>query len=170
MLAMALLMISAGAYAQEKNVIGIAPFKLGNGLKLKYETTLTEKITVGGIGTYFYGGWFTGLQVAPMGRYYFKNALQGFYGQGTAVVGFQKRNEKEWPDMDFNVVNNKSGLNLGVGMAIGYQKFIGKRFTFDLNAGFRPILKYPDNWGKGTKESFDEKNNFDALLSIGYRF
>lgn len=57
---------------ESKNVIGVSPFRLINGFRVKYERILNEKFTVGGTGTLYYGDMFPGIQLAPAARFYFK--------------------------------------------------------------------------------------------------
>jgi hypothetical protein len=145
-----------------KNVVGVSPFAFWHGLRLKYERVLTPKLTVGSLFTGYYGQ-FPGVQIAPVGRYYFKHtAPKGFYGQAKLVGGY------------YSCESSENFTSFGFGAAVGYQTLFTKndKWTFDFNLGLKlsGIAGNSDGvtglswvlWGPGSW--------IDGLVSIGYRF
>ena len=163
-LVVVLSIVSLGMFAQEaqnfRHIVGISPFQLGSGIRVKYETPLNNRFTVGGVLTYYYGS-FPGVHLAPQGRFFFRsNAPDGLYAQGRIIAGYHF-------DTEINTT-------FGAGLALGYQVFFGRsnRLFLDFNVGARfmtPVASDMDVlgltwylWGPGSI--------IDGLFSIGYRF
>jgi hypothetical protein len=130
------------------NVGSFSPGSLWHGVRVKYERVLTPKFTAGGILTGYYG-LFPGVQLAPIGRYYFKaNAPEGFYGQAKVLAGY-------------HAYESKSFVSFGGGVAAGYQLIWGKsnRWTIDINLGLRFVPNNVPNVDKG--------NHIDEALKQG---
>lgn len=170
------------SFAQDegKQIVGVSPGFLIRGLRVKYETPIKEKISVGGtLSGYFLATSYPGIQIAPFARYYFKEATDGFYGQFKLQGGFHSAKIIENQELV-----NKSFVAFGGGIAFGYQRVISKngRWLFDANIGIR-VSAYPPegdkedaadafigglktaNWG-----SMGPGSVFDGLFSICYRF
>ena len=169
---------SAQTSSEPKNIIGIWPGRLGNGIRIKYERTLSEKFTIGGTLTGYYGV-FPGFQVAPAGRFYFKpNAPEGFYVQGKVLIGFYSQNSNSKSVVDGNLYTDDktSFTRFGGGVAVGYQLLWGKtdRWSLDLNIGVKYHGQNP-TFGDGEVDNgkwglFGPGSIVDGLASIGYRF
>lgn len=164
-LMLALTLLTCGVFAQEdqeyQNLVSISPFRLWNGLRVKYERPLNNKVTYGGIVTYYYGR-FPGIQVAPIARLYFKgNAPAGFYAQGKVVGGYYSR--------------PASFASFGGGAALGYQVLRGKskRWTIDMNLGIKAITFDDGGVTDSSRRTWyltGPGSIVDGLISIGYRF
>jgi hypothetical protein len=67
--------ITLSGFAQEaqkyESVVGVSPFRLWNGLRIKYERLLNPQVTYGGTLTGYFAS-FPGVQLAPAARFYFK--------------------------------------------------------------------------------------------------
>lgn len=169
-------------YAQsddQKNIVSVSPFRIWNGLRVKYERVHNEKLTYGAITTLYYAS-YPGVQVAPIARFYFKkNAPEGFYAQAKVVAGFFKHDYSygEWEEQ------TQSFTSFGAGVAAGYQLFWGKneRWSIDANLGLKFVSSMPTPeeyvtggvvgaFDKGIWATTGPGSIFDGLISIGYRF
>jgi hypothetical protein len=182
--------------SQEFNsVVGVSPFRLWNGLRLKYERVLTPKITYGGVLTGYFGS-YPGVQLAPNVRYYFKGgAPEGFYAQAKVVCGLFFRDitvdvydepYRGWLSGQYPIKTEdrrQSYTNFGAGIAAGYQLFWGKdnRWSIDINLGVKIVSTIPEPNLKDTENVAINIDNAawlltgpgsiaDGLISIGYRF
>jgi hypothetical protein len=179
-----------------KHLVGVSPFALWHGLRVKYENVLVPKLTVGGVLTGYYGGVCPGVQLAPIGRFYFKgNAPEGFYAQAKIVSGIYFDNVSVYnTDSGENVDKKYSFTSFGGGIAAGYQILWGRndKWSVDINLGFKLVgppkdYKLKDNetyddGPSGYERSFDKIGTglgwilwgpgsiVDGLVSIGYRF
>jgi hypothetical protein len=201
MIALSICVFSTSASAQRgasefKSVVGVSPFTLWHGLRVKYENVLTPKLTAGGLLTGYYGGVCPGVQLAPIGRFYLKGAApEGFYLQAKFVSGVYF-NDVNVYNVDNRISETKkyAFTSFGGGVACGYQILWGKndKWSIDLNLGFKfvgPIKDYKYKENESSPSEFDglmddvEKvgsglgwymagpgSIFDGLLSIGYRF
>jgi hypothetical protein len=190
--------VSLNGFAQEnhefKSVFGVSPFRLWNGLRLKYERVLTPKVTYGGILTGYYGS-TPGIQLAPIARYYFKGtAPEGFYAQAKIVGSFQSRNitvdiydrpyDGFWGSANRIATEDRKQTftSFGAGLAAGYQLLWGKnsRWSVDINLGVKFVGNIPEPTLKENEKTLDLDNLgwyltgpgsiVDGLVSIGYRF
>jgi hypothetical protein len=193
-----LTMLTCGISAQEnqefKNVVSVSPFRIWNGLRIKYERPLNEKLTYGGILTGYYGS-YPGVQLAPIARYYFKgSAPEGFYAQAKIVGGFYSRSiSVDIYDRPYDGLLGRANhigeedrtqtfTSFGVGIAAGYQLFWGKnnRWSIDINLGVKLTNAIPDPTLKDNENVISIDNAawlltgpgsiVDGLISIGYRF
>ena len=195
--------LSLSVIAQEKqdfkNIIGISPLQLFNGVRIKYERTLNEKITYGGILTGYYPNpafhSYTGVQIAPTIRGFFKeNAPKGFYVQAKILGGIYSAEntieiyDKPYsPDYERIYIKSEDRIkkfaSFGVGMAIGFQTVWGekKRMILDMNLGLKYMGNSPSPKLKDNEERFPDTKHLnwyvfgpasivDGLISIGYRF
>lgn len=165
--------------SQVKHSIGVNPLFLAQGLRVKYETPLTQKISVGGYFTaHMWSGYCNGVMLAPIGRWYFSGeaANYGFYGQVKPLIGFYTY------DL---FAGKKTFVTGGLGVGVGYQfNFKNPRWSLDLAIGFKGVSGPPDNdsenddiytyndnalddlsWGTMGAGSF-----FDGNITICYRF
>jgi hypothetical protein len=165
-----------------KTVVGVSPIRLWNGLRIKYERVLNDKVTYGGILTGYYAS-FPGVQLAPIARFYFKKqAPEGLYAQAKVVAGlFQNEYLASG-----NVKKKQTFFNTGAGIALGYQLLWGKdnRWSIDLNMGAKFVgsVPTPDDIAEGVEGNLGKVVDiaswhltgpgsiFDGLVSIGYRF
>jgi hypothetical protein len=162
---LALSLVSLGMFAQEtrefRHLVGISPFQLGSGIRVKYETPLNNRFTVGGVLTYYYGS-FPGIHLAPQARLFFRsNAPDGFYAQFRAVAGYHFETE--------------ISTTFGAGLALGYQVFFGRsnRIFLDFNIGARfmtPVVEDMSGFEDTTWFLWGPGSLIDGLFSIGYRF
>ena len=164
---------------RKSSILGVSPIRLWSGLRLKYERPINDKITYGGILTGYYGS-YPGIQLAPIGRFYFKaKAPEGFYAQAKIVGGyFQANYTSKYGD------KKQSFTNFGGGIALGYQLLWGKdnKWTIDINLGVKVVGNVPqppdndDTFGIGNAFSnagwytLGPGSIVDGLISIGYRF
>ena len=152
-----------------KNIVGISPFRLINGLRIKYETRLNGNVTCGGFLTYYYPTSYMpkgygGIQFAPFARHYYRTAPKGEYFQGKILGG---------------IFYPSTFTYFGAGLAWGYQ-FIGKnnRWTLDINLGLKVALAshFPSTGGEDDYFAVmwwyiaGPGSFVDGLFSIGYRF
>jgi hypothetical protein len=179
-------LFSTSLFAQsEKNsdndfnhIVGVSPFTLWHGVRVKYENVLTQKLTVGGTLTGYYGT-FPGVQIAPAVRFYFKgNAPEGFYAQAKIVGGYHSHTyttslvEQVFGGEEEETFTTRFD-SYGGGVAAGYQLLWGKndKWTMDFNLGLKFATGNPGSvsgflgWGLAGPGSI-----VDGLVSIGYRF
>ena len=176
---------------ESKNIVGISPFRLWNGFRVKYERVANEKYTYGAISTLYYGN-FPGIQIAPIGRFYFKkNAPEGFYAQLKLVATFHNYSYTVGVYDEDNIVlldtveKKHRFSNFGGGIAAGYQLFWGKgdRWSVDMNLGLKFVGVVPEpetnnSFEYAAQTTFDNASwglfgpgsIVDGLISIGYRF
>ncbi|MBA5246005.1 DUF3575 domain-containing protein [Marnyiella aurantia] len=133
--------------AQENSIKANPAALLGGSDLVTYERKLSDNITgvigagIGGfkLGGYKYESFGGGLQ----GRYYFDEALTGFYG---AVIGDYITGKVEMNSADFGFnfgdmgadadVNSETDFSaFGGGLRAGYQWVFDSGFTLDLNGG-----------------------------------
>ena len=195
--------ISSSLIAQEKqefkNIIGISPLQLTNGVRVKYERPINKTITYGGILTGYYPNptfhEYTGVQLAPFARFYFREkAPGGFYAQAKILGGIYSAEitidvfDKPYtPDFDRTLIKFEDRTHtftrFGGGVAVGYQVIWGvnKRMVLDVNLGFKYIGNIPMPTIKDNEEIFPcnhltdwliigPGSIIDGLISIGYRF
>ena len=196
--------ISLNIFAQEKkefkNNVGISPLQLFNGVRVKYERSLNNEITLGGIITGYYQQpkyhSFPGVQLAPIARYYFMGkAHQGFYAQAKILSGIYSTEieidiyDKPYtPDFERTLIKTEhrkyAFTRLGGGIAIGCQLIWGdnKRLVLDVNLGFKymgdvttPTIKdneeiFPCNHHLADWFVMGPGSIIDGLISLGYRF
>jgi hypothetical protein len=154
-----------------KHLVGVSPFTLWHGLRLKYEAVLTPKMTLGGTLTGYYGGSFPGGQLAPLARFYFKgNAPEGFYAQAKIVGGYHSFTGKEISGEE----SKKGFMAYGGGIAAGYQLLWGKsdKWSLDFNLGAKFVLNNNEG-GLASGASWvllGPGSIVDGMVSIGYRF
>ena len=166
---------------ENKNVIAICPLALLPGIpnagffskvKLKYEHAINEKKSVGVFLSYnFYphkdineNKFNTGVECALFGRHYFKQSLNGFYGQ-VKVQGYKHINS-------YNFVRNYYAAGIGA----GYQLIKG-RFSTDFGVGIK-LTSYP--YGDAGNFAYwamplwwytvGSGSLFDGQLSLGFTF
>ena len=128
--------------AQQKNSVKANPFALLGGTDLvNYERAIGEHSSVGG-GLGLGGFKFGGAKYSSFGanlayRYFFEEALRGWYGLG--IVFYQGGSVKlETPNFFGGPVQEaKSDFNaFGLGARGGYQWIWDSGFTLDLSLGF----------------------------------
>ena len=182
-----------------KNILGISPFQIVNGVRIKYERLLNEKITYGGILTGYYPNPkyhdYSGIQLAPTAKVYFRGkAPKGFYAQAKFLSGVYSADiDIETYDKPYSPHTERTYLNsehrkhtfasFGGGLAIGFQAIWGdrKRMVIDLNLGLKYMgdITMPNT--KDNEEIFPcnhledwhlvgPASIIDGLISIGYRF
>lgn len=172
--------------SQLKNlVVGISPIKLlYDGLRIKLEKPMNEKVTYGVLLTGYYK-YYPGVQLAPFARFYFKKrAPEGFYAQAKIVGGYYKSSYSYYDD-DFNYIEkNEYFTSFGGGIAVGYQLLWGNndRWTIDVNLGIKAVGSPPQYSGNSFGGSLMSAGNsigwyatgpgsiIDGLVSVGYRF
>ena len=167
--------VSLSMFAQEprefRHIVGLSPFQLLSGVRVKYETPLNDRFSVGGLATFYYGN-FPGFQLAPQARFFFReNAPEGFYAQAKLVAGFHSL-RNAYPSVNFS--------SFGAGVALGYQVFFGRdrRWTFDVNLGLKGVGGPPSQANEWAEDAVNTTVWFltgpgsiiDGLISIGYRF
>jgi len=192
--------ISSSLVAQEKqelkNILGISPLQIVNGVRIKYERLLNKEITYGGILTGYYPNPkhhdYTGIQLAPIARLYFtQNAPKGFYCQAKVLGGvhsteimFVETYQINPEDVLFKSENKKHIFaSFGAGMVLGFQAIWGdnKRMVLDMNLGLKYMGDIPMPATKESQKVYhcnDSRDWFligpasviDGLISIGYRF
>lgn len=171
-----LLCCTSAAFAQtpetpeyDKNVVRIAPLGFINKVRLHYERVLSPGVSIGVIGTGYYG-LYDGLKAEPFVRLYFseKGAPRGFYLQGKMSYGSYGADlcydfdadggDSDW-DWDRHAAPTASGADLdqecqgevsfttiGADIGIGAQGFIGKKkqtsIDFSVSLQYNPL---PDN-------------------------
>lgn len=145
-----------GAMSAQKNSVKANPFALLGGSDLvSYERAIGGNSTIGvgaGIGGFKLGG----VKYSQAGgsvfyRYYFNEALKGWYGQGSASYsgGSVKMGDSGFTIDNTNSVNEKVSFGaFGAQAKAGYQWIWNSGFTLDLNAG----IGY-------TSLSYDTSNN-----------
>jgi hypothetical protein len=122
--------------------------------------------------TGYYGN-YPGVQLAPIGRFYFKaHAPEGFYAQAKVVGAFHSRIVIEDKKQSFT--------SFGGGIALGYQLLFGKndKWVIDLNLGAKFVNPIPDpdpEWGvidldRAAWILTGPGSIVDGLISIGLRF
>ena len=195
--------LSLSVIAQEKqdlkNLIGISPFQIVNGIRIKYERLLNNDVTYGGIITGYYPNPkyhdYSGVQLAPIARYYFRNkAPKGFYTQAkilsgvySAEIEIETYDKPYSPDYERKFIKSEhrthTFASFGGGLAIGFQAIWGdrRRMVIDLNLGLKymgdismPNIKdneeiFPCNHLENW-HSIGPASIIDGLISIGYRF
>ena len=192
--------INSSLVAQEeqelKNILGVSPLQIVNGVRIKYERVLNGQITYGGILTGYYPNPkyhdYSGVQLAPIARLYFKeNAPKGFYCQAKILGGvhsteivFIETYQINSEDFFVKSENKKHTFaSFGAGMAIGFQAIWGenKRMVLDMNLGLKYMGDIPMPANKENEEVYSRNNSedwfligpasiIDGLISIGYRF
>ena len=171
----------------QNNIIRFSPLAtIKFKAKLHYERGLTDKISAGAIGSYFFGA-YPGFRIEPFGRYYFSDeALNGLYGQ---LKGDYSANSITINTTSGNTVVNTwthSFSEYGVAVNLGYQFLLGRNdnVTFDIFTGYSySSLKYIDNVDSATLTTEESENQaaelayrllhsnlFDFGLSVGYKF
>jgi hypothetical protein len=181
-----------------KNIIGVSPFQLANGVRIKYERLQNGNFTYGGILTGYYPNPkyhdYSGVQLAPIARYYFKEkAPKGFYAQAKILGGIysteleiETYDKPYTPDSERTFIKSEhkrqTFSSFGGGLAIGFQTVWGdrKRLIIDINLG----LKYMGDISATLKDNEElfpcnhledwyfigPASIIDGLISIGYRF
>ena len=137
-----------GVVSAQENSIKANPAALLGGADLvTYERKLTDNITgvIGaGIGGFKFGGYkYESLGGGLQGRYYFDEALTGFYGAliGDYLTGKVEMNSADFgfdfgdgsADADMSSETDFSAI--GAGLRAGYQWVFDSGFTLDLNGG-----------------------------------
>lgn len=171
-----------GAMSAQKNSVKANPFALLGGSDLvSYERAIGGNSTVGvgaGIGGFKLGG----VKYSQAGgsvfyRYYFGEALKGWYGHGgVSYSGGKVKTENEGISFDINansISANKSSEEVkfgafGAQVKAGYQWVWNSGFTLDLNAGIGYTSFNYDN-----SETTGLKGNgiLPALgVALGYSF
>ena len=132
----ALTLLSMSFVKAQDNVIKVNPLAFFGGSDLvSYERKITDNISglVGlgyssfSLGSYKYTNYGSEIQ----GRYYFKEALKGFYGG--AQAGFNLG--KATLDAGF-ITSDVSYTSIRLGAKAGYQWIWNSGFALDLNFGF----------------------------------
>ena len=195
--------ISLNLTAQEKqefkNILGISPFQIVNGVRIKYERVLDNNTTFGGIITGYYPHPkyhdYSGFQLAPIARYYFMGkAPKGFYAQAKVLTGVYSTDIAidtydipYSPHIERNYINSEhrkhTFARFGGGVAIGLQAIWGdrKRMVLDLNLGLKYMGDITMPKIKENEEIFPcnhledwliigPGSIIDGLISVGYRF
>lgn len=184
------LFVIGSSFAQERsksafgetNIVGVSPGFLIRGLRVKYETPIMEKITIGGtLSGYFLSTSYPGVQVAPFGRYYLKEAGSGFYGQVKVLTGYHTATitNKKFED------EKKGFMAFGAGIGVGWQWIMkNPRWSIDANIGIKFCNQAPTNEAD-SQDGYSEivggiqsinwntmgpGSVFDGLFSICYRF
>lgn len=171
----------------QNNIVRFSPLAT---IKLKakvhYERGLTDKISAGAIGSYFFGA-YPGFRIEPFGRYYISDeALSGFYGQ---LKGHYSANSITITTTSGSAVVNTwkhSFSEYGFAFNLGYQVLMGsnKNVALDIFTGYRySSLRYIDNVDSATLTTEEAENQaaelayrllhsnlFDLGFSIGYKF
>lgn len=129
-----------GAMNAQQNSVKLNPFAiLGGSDLLTYERAVGEQSSVGvGAG---YGGFkiadnkYTNLGASVFYRYYFSEALKGWYGMGGIAYNNGKVTTTGY-DENFNTTEEKVNFNsFGGTVKVGYQWLWDSGFTLDLNGG-----------------------------------
>ena len=153
-----------------KHVIRFSPFGVVNKVRLQYEYALTDNVSAGAIGSYYYA-LFPGIKLEPFARYYLTNtpAPEGLYLQAKAVGGrFSSRlgyvavtehyNEagefSHFSASADDIIKKRQFTTGGAGIAIGYQALLGKenRVSIDFNLGAQ-YVHYPKEIRKFREEA-----------------
>jgi len=185
--------INSSLVAQEeqelKNILGVSPLQIVNGVRIKYERVLNGQITYGGILTGYYPNPkyhdYSGVQLAPIAKLYFKeNAPKGFYCQAKILGGIYST-EIDIDNYKTRKTEHRTHTfaSFGIGMAIGFQAIWGenKRMVLDMNLGLKHMGDIPMPNTKEHEEIFPcnhledwhligPASIIDGLISIGYRF
>ena len=133
--------------AQENSVKANPAALLGGSDLVTYERKLSDNITgvIGaGIGGFKLGGYkYESLGGGLQGRYYFDEALSGWYGAvvGDYITGKVEMNSAgfgftmEGMEMDDSMNSDTDFSAFGGGLRAGYQWVFDSGFTLDLNGG-----------------------------------
>lgn len=163
----------------QKNVVRWSPLAT---VKLKakvhYERALTDKLSAGAIGSYFFGA-YPGFRIEPFARYYLTDeALTGLYIQ--AKPHFSSNS------LTLENTYSHSFTEWGVAGNLGWQFIMGanENISLDIFTGYRySSLKALDNVDPNTLTQSEVDNRaaeiiyralhsnlFDLGISLGYKF
>ena len=178
---------SAEVPNSDKNVLRIAPLGFINKVRVHYERVLGKQVSIGLIGTSYYG-LYAGLKAEPFIMLYFseKGAPRGFYLQGKMSYGSYSANlchdfdgdgdadGWDWDDRHAAPASTSSAdlgadcegdvsfTTIGADIGIGAQGFIGKKkrtsIDFSVSLQYNPL---PDSFREkidATAYSKDWKN------------
>ena len=120
-----------------RNIITVSPLGIVNKVRVKYERALDKNFSIGTFLSYYYRR-YNGLQIAPIGRFYFNNeAPNGFYIQLKALFSMHRRT--------FTFPNPLNGgtlyqyqhdfISYGGGFGLGYQILAGKNNNIVIDLG-----------------------------------
>lgn len=131
-------------FSQENaNSIIKADVTITNKLRATYEKPMSEKLSIGGSLSIYYGA-FPGVKIEPFARYYFGSECpQGLYAQGRALLGSYSYEFDYWSEggLFFGdlIVRKKNFFAYGVGLDLGYQWLSGKNknIAIDLSLGIQ---------------------------------
>ena len=161
-----------------KHVIGISPLTLiVDGVKVKYETPVAQYISAGSfLKATLWGGDTeykkTGVRLEPFARYYFKENLNGFYGQIRAVVGYVNLN----PTIETEYSKKQNYMDFGGGVGIGWQYVFPRNnhWSIDFGIGFQILSstkEEPDPKDFDLEKAADTLGRLvDGQLTVSYRF
>jgi hypothetical protein len=184
---------SASTY--KKNVITFHPIGVVNKVRLKYEYAVAPNISIGAIGSAYYGI-YPGIQVSPFLRYYFDaEAPHGLYLQGSVPISVHNLTYGEGYDYlaydpfsgAFYVASSykpreENFATAGLGLGLGYQIMTGKRkgIVIDIMIGAKfmidaPEPVYPDFDGYNytsvdTWNATGPGSLFNGMLGVGFAF
>lgn len=157
------------------NIFTFSPLGLINKVKVKYERPLDDNVTLGSFAAWYYG-FYPGVQIAPIVRYYFGNkSVNRFYLQAKVLFDYHNIRFSETTDPFFAV---------GGGFSIGYQFFAsGDNFiALDIAIGLKLVIP-ASNISTGSSGAYGFGNIvdpelwwyvigpgsvFDSLFSIGF--
>ncbi len=121
--------------AQQTQVVKVGPlgFLIGN-FNLRYEKTINETSAFQ-VGANYYNFKVFGIKATGFGvdgayRYYFKDAIRGFYASPAIGLSFNST----FVDESSDIKGNFSNLNLGA--TIGYQSIMASDFVIDFGLGY----------------------------------
>lgn len=132
-----------GVVNAQQNSVKVNPFALlgGGADMVSYERAIGANSSVGigaGIGGFKFGGVkYKNAGASAFYRYYFNEALQGWYGTGVLSYGGGKVEGRSYSYYD-GETSTTSEVKYGVfgfGARAGYQWIWNSGFTLDLNAG-----------------------------------
>lgn len=132
-----------------QHVAGLAPLSLINGVKVKYETPVAEYISAGSFikatlwGVSIIGDIdedTRGVRFTPFLRYYFKENLNGLYGQATAIGGY------------YNYFG-EFGAGAGVGWQYAFPR--NNHWSFDFGFGLQLVSTSDQDFARTMSQLFN---------------
>lgn len=163
-----------GAVNAQQNSVKVNPFALlGGSDMVTYERAVGAHSSFGvgaGIGGFKFGDVkYKNIGGTVFYRYYFSQAIRGWYGMGSA--SYSGGNVKGGVDYELNNREEKVDYNsFGFGAKVGYQWIWNSGFTLDLNAGVGyATFNYDDKADKDL--GFKANGVLPALgVALGYSF
>jgi hypothetical protein len=164
----------------KNNNLTISPFGFINKIRLKYELSTSNHLSIGGYFSGYYGS-FKGFQIAPLMRYYLIDfAPEGFYIEGKILFSRYNVWDYENKETYTNPFLLHSFRSMGLGGGIGYQYIAGRKnnLVVDFNLGLKimsPAFTRRSNIAKSGLDNLyyytlGPGSLFDGHLGIGYLF